>query len=122
MEIEVGNLPSGLYLIRLVTDSGTLTEKFVKQQVLFNGTCYVRQELFKQFLNGFWGNRHFRDGAKARADVLQTGSKQIYFIIDNQETVVVPMRELDELYFGILGVVFLQVGQELLVIACVYGN
>ena len=31
MEIEVGNLPLGLYLIRLVTDSGTLTEKFVKQ-------------------------------------------------------------------------------------------
>lgn len=31
MEIDISNLPSGLYLIRLFTDGETLTEKFVKQ-------------------------------------------------------------------------------------------
>ena len=42
--------------------------------------------------------------------------------VDNQETVVGAVLQLDDLNFGILGVVFLQVGQELFIITGVDGR
>ena len=67
-------------------------------------------------------NAHFSEGTKACTHILQTGAQQKDFVIDNQETVVVAVGQLDKLYFWILGVVFLQVGEELFVVTGVDGR
>jgi hypothetical protein len=62
-------------------------------------------------------NAHFSNSAKSRPHILQTSTQQIDFVVDNQKTVVVSVGQLDKLNFGILDVVFLQVGQELFIVA-----
>ena len=50
-------------------------------------------------------NAHFSNRAKPHTHIFQAGTQQIDFVVDNQETVMVAVRQLDELNFGILGVV-----------------
>lgn len=50
-------------------------------------------------------NAHFSNRTKPSPHILQACSQQVDFFIDNQETVMVAVGQLDELYFGILGVV-----------------
>ena len=74
------------------------------------------ESLYQQSQNRFRGDRHLGNGAETGAHVLQTGPEEMDLVVDDQETVVVFMRQLDEPDFGVLGVVFLQVGEKLLVV------
>ena len=78
--------------------------------------------LFQQFQDGFRRSRHLCNGTKASADILQAGTYKIYLVIDDQESVMVPMGELDEFDLWVLGVVFLQVDEELFVVASMDGG
>ena len=64
-------------------------------------------------------NAHFSNSAKPRPHILQAGTQQIDFVVDDQKTVVISVGQLDKLNFRILDVVFLQVGEKLFVKACV---
>ena len=67
-------------------------------------------------------NAHFSNSTKSRPHILQAGAQQIDFVVDNQETVVVAVGQLNELDFRILGIVFFQVGEKLFVVTGVDGR
>lgn len=66
---------------------------------------------------GFRSNRHLGDRTEAGSHVLYAGTEEMDLVVDNQETVVVTMRELDKLNPRVLLVVFLEVGEKLLAVA-----
>ena len=80
------------------------------------------ESLPQQPQNRFRGDRHLGDGTETGAHVFQAGPEEMDLVVDDEEAVVVFMRQLDELDFGVLGVVLLQVGEELLVVAGVDGG
>lgn len=78
--------------------------------------------LFHQPQNHLWCNAHLSNRTKTSPHILYAGAQQIDFVVDNQETVMIAVLQLDELYFGILGVVLLQVGEELFIMPGVDGR
>ena len=62
-------------------------------------------------------NAHLSNSAKAHSHILQACSQQEDFVIDDEETIMISVCQLDEFNLWILGVVFLQVSEKLLVIA-----
>ena len=66
---------------------------------------------------GFRSNRHLGDRTEAGSHVLYAGTEEMDLVVDDQETVVVTMRELDKLNLRVLLVVFLEVGEKLLAVA-----
>lgn len=78
------------------------------------GSCKL---LFQQPQYGFRGNCHLGNRTEAGAHVLYAGTKEVNLAVNDQETVVVAMRELYEFNRGILLIVFFEVGEELLAVA-----
>ena len=72
---------------------------------------------FQQPQNRFWRHLQFSDGTQPRSHILHADTKQIDIIVDNEEAVVVLLRQLYELDFTILSIVFLQVYLERLIVA-----
>ena len=58
--------------------------------------CRAVTRLFEQINDSLRRGLHPGDGAEARAHVLEAGAHEIYPVIDDEETVVVPAGELDE--------------------------